>query len=107
MTMHANLVESATLGECRIELVRVVDGSDERWLLFFRTPTGPRIELLSRVLRKIGGHFGGAGDQLGIVYDGQHDAHAAFGLLLETVVREAGGALGAVLRPERDRNRAN
>jgi hypothetical protein len=105
--MNSQLIQCAELGECRLDLIRISEGSAARWVIFFHTPTGPRIEILSRALRRLGGRFGGVGDQLGIVYDGPNDAHAAFGFLLETIVTEAGGGLGVVLRPDRDSGQLN
>lgn len=85
------LVNRQRLGQCVVDLLRVVDGSEQQWMVFFQSPRGARVDTLSRVLRQAGGHFGNLGGHLGLVYDGPQDAQAAFDVLLATVAREAGG----------------
>jgi hypothetical protein len=89
--MDAELVQYAMLGDCRIELVKIQDGNNERWILVYRSPQEPRIDLLSQVVRKAGGALSGTGDTMGIVYTAASDAHDAFGLMLETVLIGVGG----------------
>lgn len=88
--VQVNMIQYVELGLCRVDLLRVIENGAERWMVFFRTPSGPRVDTLSRVLRKSGGHFGSLNDNLGLVYEGQRDACAAFSALIDTVAHEAG-----------------
>lgn len=83
--MSADLVQLAEIGRCRVELIRIHEHGDDRWLLFLRSPFGARIDTLSEVIRETGGHFGGAGDNTAIVYDDPTAAFDAFSLLVDSV----------------------
>lgn len=91
--MQVNVLQYTQIGQCRADLLHVVDDEgDSRWMVFFLTPQGPRVDTLSVVLRKAGGHFGNLNDRLGLVYPAQKDAFEAFSVLIDTVATEAGRA---------------
>ena len=88
--MRVDVIQFSEIGLCRVDLVHVADNDAERWLVFFLSPRGPRIDTLSRVLRRAGGHFMNLDGQLGLAYEDPRAAHDAFGLLIDTIGLEAG-----------------
>jgi hypothetical protein len=89
--MNVDVIQYAEMGQCRADLLHVVDDEKtELWMVAFRTPGGTRVDTLSQVLRRAGGHFGSLGQHLTLVYECQEDACQALSVLLDTIKREAG-----------------
>jgi hypothetical protein len=83
-----HIVESALIGECCVAVVHVCEA--QRWLLVYASPREPRLDILSEVIGKTGGHFGQVTDQVSIVYDEIERALAAFGLLVDALMTSGG-----------------
>lgn len=91
--MKTEIVEHAEFGECTLTLIglRCTDcGGMHGWLVVYDSPRPPRLDVISDVIGKTGGVFSHVTDNVGIRYDSQERAHAAFGLLLDTLLQGAG-----------------